>query len=87
MVDPDDTDYYPQTQFVTHRFTKSYANNCVSKCVNNVIVLTTQPVHIELQRVTMVLSERTDVAEPEAPLGGMSSTVTVDLGNSSSSMI
>ena len=82
-----DTDCYPQTQFVTHRFTKSYANNCVSKGVNNVIVLTAKPVHIEPHRATMVLSKRIDVAEPEAPLGGMSSTVTVDLGNSSSSMI
>jgi hypothetical protein len=35
----------------------------------------------------MVLSTRTNVAEPEAPLGGMSSTLIVDLGNSSSSML
>jgi hypothetical protein len=34
-----------------------------------------------------VLSTRTDVAEPEAPLGGMSSTLILDLGNSSSSML
>ena len=51
------------------------------------MVLTAQPVHIEPQRATMVLSTRTDVAELEAPLGGMSSTSIVDLGNSSSSML
>jgi hypothetical protein len=47
VVDPDDTDCYPQTQFVTHRFTKSYAHNCGSKGVNNVIVLMAQPLHIQ----------------------------------------
>lgn len=52
---------------------------------DNVMVLTEQPVVSEPQRATIVLSTRTGVVE--APLGGVSSTLFVDLGNSSSSML
>jgi len=53
------------------------------------MALTAQPEHSEPQRATMVLSTRTDVAEPVSPtyLRGLASSTIVDLGNSSSSML